>query len=99
MSVSSLLFSWTASRDRRAERRGARRKTLSITVDSPDATRVRRALMQDAASAVEILECRAIPHTHSSRMRIVCDAARAADVMHRVMESVDAAEFGPLSPA
>jgi hypothetical protein len=73
--------------------------TLSLTVDYPDAVRVRRALMQEAPPAVEVLECRVIPHTHCARMRIVCDAARADDVMHRVMHTVDAAEFGPLALA
>jgi hypothetical protein len=32
-------------------------------------------------------------------MRIGCDAAHAADVMHRIIEAVDAAQFGPLSGA
>jgi hypothetical protein len=99
MSVSSLLPSWAVPRRGRGERRAAHRLTLSITVDYPDAVRVRRALMQETAPAIELLECRTIPHTHSARMQIVCDTARAADVMHRVMESADAAEFGPLSSA
>jgi hypothetical protein len=73
--------------------------TLSVTVDCPDAVRVRRALMQSAPQAIEILECRTIPHTHCARMRIVCDAARAPDIMHRVMDTVEAAEFGALAPA
>jgi hypothetical protein len=55
--------------------------------------------MQTVPAAVELLECRPIPSTRCARMDIVCDAECANDVMYQVMRSVDAAEFGPLSPA
>jgi hypothetical protein len=93
------LFPFRAAARQSRPHHPAQRSTLSVTVDYPDAVRVRRALMQEAAPPIQVLECRAIPRTHSARLRIVCDSARAADVMHRVMESVDNAEFGPLSPA
>jgi hypothetical protein len=70
-----------------------------LTVCSADVVRVRKALMQDAPAAVEILECRPISDSRSARMHIVCNAERANDVMHQVMRNVDAAEFGPLSRA
>jgi len=99
MSVSNLLPAWAAPRHRRRAPRLPQCMTLSLIVDYADAVRVRRALMQGTAPGIEILECHALPHSHSARMRIGCDAAHAADIMHRVIEAVDAAQFGPLSGA
>jgi hypothetical protein len=99
MSILSKLPSWVAFREPRNRRRRHRRLELSVTVCSTDVVRVRKALMQDPLTAVELLDCRPIPNTQSASMNIVCNAERANDVMRRIMRDVDTAEFGPLSPA
>lgn len=99
MSILSKLPSWVALRGPPSRRGPCRRLELSVTVCNTDVVRVRKALMQDALTAVELLDCRPIPNTQSARMHIVCNAERANDVMHRIMRDVETAEFGPLSRA
>lgn len=99
MSILSKLPSWVGVRGLRSRRGPCRWLELSVTVCSTDVVRVRKALMRDAPTAVELLDCRPIPKTQSARMHIVCNAERASDVMHRIMRDVGTAEFGLPSPA
>jgi hypothetical protein len=41
-----------------------------------------------------LIECAPVPHTALARMHIVCERERAGEIMHAIMQSVDAVEFG-----
>jgi hypothetical protein len=72
---------------------------LSVTVESTDVLRVRKAVFQSGGKSVGILKVTPVPH--SSRVRLfVGTRADAVDlIMTAIMGSVSACEFGRISRA
>jgi hypothetical protein len=81
-------------RRRPVEVNRAQTATLSLKVESRDVPNVRRALARSGAPDACILDCRGVPNSTCSRLRVACDRRWTGVVMRCVMQSVGAAEFG-----
>jgi hypothetical protein len=79
---------------RRERRAGEGLAVLSLKVESRYILNVRRALVQSGAPSVRFLDCRRVPHSTCSRVRVCCDHRWTGVIMRNIMQTVSAAEFG-----
>jgi hypothetical protein len=68
--------------------------TMSLKVASRDVLNVQKALAQSGAPDARIVECRRVPNSTCSQLRLVCDCKWTGAIMRCVMQTVGAAEFG-----
>jgi hypothetical protein len=81
-------------RTRRFAPAGEHKAVISVTVESSDVLRVRRAIFQAGGESIGILKAAPVPH--STRVRVFIDMKLAAleSIMTAIMRSVTACEFG-----
>jgi hypothetical protein len=83
---------------RRERRAGEEQAVLSLRVESRDVLNVRKALVQSSAPHARILECRRVPHSTRSQVRLCCDRKWTGVIMRNIMQTISAAEFGRCEP-
>jgi len=67
---------------------------LSVTVESTDVLRVRRAVFQSGGKSVGILKAAPVPHSSKVRLFVGTQTGARESVMSAIMRSVGAGEFG-----
>ena len=79
---------------RRPAPAGEHKAVISVTVESTDVLRVRRAIFQAGGESIGILKAAPVPH--SSRVRVFIDMKLGAleSIITAIMRSVTACEFG-----
>ncbi len=70
---------------------------LSITIESTDVLRVRRAIFQAGGGTVGILKAAPIPHSSKVRVFISMRLGALESIMTAIMRSVTACEFGRIA--
>jgi hypothetical protein len=73
---------------------GDHKAVLSVTVESTDVLRVRRAIFQTGGESVGILKATPVPHSSRIRMFIGMKHVVLESIMIAIMRSVDVCEFG-----
>lgn len=70
---------------------------LTVTVDEPDVSRVRRALYYCGTNSVEFIKLTPVPRGNRVRLQIVLKAEVVSAAMSKIMGSVNEAEFGRIT--
>ena len=72
---------------------------LPLLVDERDILRVRRAVIQSAGGKVEIVRC--VPIRKSTKVRLIIELQAGAldETIQRIMQSIEAGEFGRIGLA
>ena len=73
---------------------GDQKAALSVTVESTDVLRVRRAIFQAGGGSVGILKATPLPHSSRVRVFIGMKLGALESIMTAIMRSVTACEFG-----
>lgn len=73
---------------------GDHKAVLSVTVESTDVLRVRRAIFQTGGGSVGILKTAPVPHSSRVRVFIGMKLGVLESIMTAIMRSVGACEFG-----
>jgi hypothetical protein len=73
---------------------GDHKAVLSVTVESTDVLRVRRAIFQAGGGSVGILKAAPVPHSSRVRVFIGMKLGVLESIMTAIMRSVGACEFG-----
>ena len=73
--------------------------SLPLVVDERDVLRVRRAVIQNAGGKVEIVRC--VPIRKSTKVRLIIELQAGAldETIRRIMQSIEAGEFGRIGLA
>jgi hypothetical protein len=75
------------------------RLSLPLVVDERDVLRVRRAVIQNAGGTIEIVRCTPIRKSTKVRLTIELQAGALDETIHRIMQSIEAGELGPIGLA
>jgi hypothetical protein len=70
------------------------RLILPLVVEERDVLRVRKAVIQSASGAVEIVRCVPIRNSTKVRLSIELQAGALDETIRRVMQSIEAGELG-----
>ena len=73
---------------------GEHKAVISVTVESTDVLRVRRAIFQAGGESVGILKTASAPHSSKVRVFIGLKFTALESIMTAIMRSVTACEFG-----
>jgi hypothetical protein len=75
-----------------------RRVTLTLTVDQAEWARARAIIMRGGGSDIEVLRVVPVARTSELRIQIGLESDALDATMSRIMRSLKAAEFGPVTP-
>jgi hypothetical protein len=75
------------------------RVSLPVVVDERDVLRVRKAVIQNANGNVEIVRCVPIRKSTKVRLTIELRAGVLDEIIQRIMQSIEAGQFGRVGPA
>jgi hypothetical protein len=78
---------------------GTRRVMLTLTVDESEWARARATIMRSGGSDIEVLRVVPVARTSDLRIHIGLESRVLDATMSRIMRSLKAAEFGPVTPA
>ena len=76
-----------------------RRIMLTLTVDESEWARARAIIMRGGGSDIEVLRVVPVARTTDLRIHIGLESHALDETMLRIMRSLKAAEFGPVTPA
>jgi hypothetical protein len=77
---------------------GTPRVTLTLTVDESEWARARCIVMRGGGSDIEVLRVVPVARTSELRIQIGLQSDALDATMYRIMRSLKAAEFGPVTP-
>ena len=88
-----------ANRPSRTPDSRQQRLSLPLVVDERDVLRVRRAVIQSAGGKVEIVRC--VPIRKSTKVRLIIELQAGAldETIRRILQSIEAGEFGRIGLA
>jgi hypothetical protein len=72
---------------------------LTLTVDEAEWARARATIMRSGGSDIEVLRVVPVARTTDLRIHIGLESAALDETMSRIMRPLEAAEFGPVTPA
>lgn len=78
---------------------GTRRVMLTLTMDESEWAQARAAIMRSGGSDIEVLRVVPVARTSDLRIQIGLESDALDATMSRIMRSLKAAEFGPVTPA
>lgn len=76
---------------------GEQKAVISVTVESIDVLRVRRAVFQSGGKSVGVLKVAPVPHSSRVRVFIGMKLGAVESIMTAIMRSVTACEFGRIA--
>jgi hypothetical protein len=82
----------------RAPTSETRRVMLTLTVDEAEWARARAIIMRGGGSDIEVLRVVPVARTSDLRIHIGLESNALDETMSRIMRSLKAAEFGPVTP-
>lgn len=78
---------------------GTRRLMLTLTVDESEWAQARATIMRSGGSDIEVPRVVPVARTSDLRIQIGLESDALHETMSRIMRSLKAAEFGPVTPA